>query len=83
MATISTAERNAIVDLTMTVSGEDAAHAAVILDLLQTGLSGIAWATILRTRAASWAPYGASGLSVSAWCDEVVRIAAVYAYART
>ena len=83
MATINTNERNAIIDLLMTVSGEDAAKGGVILDFLQTGLPGIAWATILRTRAANWQPYIESGLSISAFCDEIVRMAAVFASSRT
>lgn len=83
MATVSTAERNQIVDQMFRVGGEDAARVGAFLDFVQTGLTGIAWATIMRTRAANWAPYQASGLSITAFCDEVVRYAAVYAYART
>lgn len=83
MATVSTAERNAIVDQMFRVAGEDAALVGHFLDFVQTGLTGISWATLMRTRAANWAPYIASGLSISAFCDEAVRLAAAYAYART
>lgn len=83
MATVSNAERNAIVDQMFRVGGADAAMVGHFLDFVQSGLTGIAWETLMRTRAANWAPYIASGLSISAFCDEAVRYAAVYAYDRT
>lgn len=83
MATVSNAERNAICDHMFRVCGEDASRVGLLLDFVQTGITGINWQSIMRTRAANWAPYVASGLSISAFCDEVVRYAAVYAYART
>jgi hypothetical protein len=82
MATISTAERNTIIDLLFTVSETDYVRAAAILDLLQTGIPAIPWATIMRTRAALWAPYASTGLGVTQWCDNVVRIADLYAASR-
>jgi hypothetical protein len=83
MATVSNAERNAICDQMFRVAGEDAARVGAFLDFVQTGLTGINWQSIMRTRAASWAPYVSSGLSITAFCDEAVRYAAAYAYART
>ena len=82
MATVSNAERNAICDQMFRVGGEDAAHVGHYLDFVQTGLTGIAWESIMRTRAALWAPYIASRLAITPFCNEVVRYAAVYAYER-
>ena len=73
--TISTAERNVIVDGLLSISGENAQVAGRFLSFLVTYAPGIPWTTLLRTRAASWAPFVASRLSISAWCDEVVRYA--------
>lgn len=82
MATVSNAERNAICDHICRVAGEDAHQSATLLDFVQTGLTGIAWESIYRTRAAGWAPYIASRLSITSFCDDVVRQAAVMAASR-
>jgi hypothetical protein len=82
MATVSTNERNAIVDMMFTVAGEDYQLLGHLLDFVQTGLTGITWSTIMRTRAANWAPYIASGLSITWFVDETIRYAANYASQR-
>lgn len=83
MATISQNERNAICDAWFRSCGENADDVAVLLDCIQLALPGFNWETTMRARAAVWAPYVASGLSITAFCDEVVRVAAVRAYGRT
>lgn len=77
MATLSTAERNAIMDAILTISADDYVVAGRALKLLQSSLSAIGWAAILRSRAAIWAPFLASGMSITWWCDETLRYAAL------
>lgn len=79
MATIPQVERNAAIDALMRVAGEDAVEGGRFLNYLNTAFSGFDWIGILRTRSVNWAPYIASGLSISAFCDEVARYAAVFA----
>lgn len=79
MATIPQTERNAAIDGLMRVCKEDAAEGGALLYYLNTAFPGFDWIGILRTRSAVWAPYIASGLSISAFCDEVARWAAVFA----
>jgi hypothetical protein len=76
MATLSTAERNAVIDAVLVISGEDYQTAARALRLLQGSLSAIPWATILASRAAIYAPFISSGLSINWWVAEVLRLAA-------
>lgn len=73
--TLSNAERNAIVDGILEIAGEDYGLAARCLLLLQRKAPGIAWQTLLQNRAAIWAPFTASGLSITWWCAEVARLA--------
>ncbi len=83
MATVSTNERNNICDQMFWVSEQDPYRVGLLLDFVQTGLTGINWASILRTRAALWAPYIATGLSITAFCDEAIRQAGILADGRT
>lgn len=78
MATIPQGERNAAIDGLMRVVGEDAQEGGRLLNYLNTAFPGFDWIGILRTRSANWAPYIADGLSISAWCDEVARYAAIF-----
>lgn len=79
MATIPQGERNAAIDGLMRVAGEDTQTGGLLLNYLNQSFPGFTWSTILRNRAANWAPFLASGLSISWWVDECIRIAAVYA----
>jgi hypothetical protein len=79
MATLSTAEQRGAIDGLLKVAGEDTSQAGVILNYLQTVLPTFGWATLLATRAAIWAPFLASGLSINWWVTEVIRYAAAYA----
>lgn len=74
--TISPAELDSIVDGILEVCGEDYQLAARVVRLLNSRAPGIPWQTCLRARAALWAPYRESGLSIDWWCDEVARLAA-------
>lgn len=73
MATIPQTERNTAVDTLMALGREDSVECGRYLDYLRTAFPGFTWDAILRTRAAAWAPYIASGLSISAFCDEAIR----------
>lgn len=75
MATLSQAEQRAAIDGLLKSAQEDAREGGIILAYLETVLPAFAWETTLRSRAAVWAPFLADGLSISAWCDEVVRYA--------
>lgn len=77
MATLSQAEQRAAIDGLLKAAGEDAQEGGIILAYLQSVLPAFAWETTLRSRAAVWQPYLNSGLSISAFCDEVVRLAAI------
>jgi hypothetical protein len=79
MATLSTAEQRGAIDGLLKVAGEDTNQAGVILNYLQTVLPAFTWAAQLRTRAAVWQPFLDDGLSISAWCDDAIRYAAVFA----
>ena len=83
MATIPLPERNVAIDTLFTVAREDAGLGGNILDFLRTGFPGFDWEGILRTRAATWQPYIASGLTTTDFCNEVVRYANFYATGRT
>jgi hypothetical protein len=78
MATLSTAEQRGAVDGLLKVAHEDPSQGGVILNYLKTVLPAFTWDTQLRTRAALWQPFLDDGLSINAWCDEVIRYAAVY-----
>lgn len=75
MATLSQSEQRAAIDGLFKAAGEDTNEGGVILAYLETVLPQFSWETTLRTRAAIWQPYIDSGLSISAWCDEVIRLA--------
>jgi hypothetical protein len=79
MATLSQAEQRAAIDGLLKSAGEDASEAGAILNYLQTVLPTFGWAALLGTRAAIWAPFLASGLSINWWVSEVIRYAAFYA----
>jgi hypothetical protein len=79
MATLSTAEQRGAIDGLLKVAGEDTQQGGIILNYLQTVLPTFGWAALLSTRAAIWAPFLASGLSINAWVSEVIRLAAFYA----
>ena len=79
MATIPQGERNAAIDALMRVVGEDAYEGGRLINYLNTAFPGFTWMSILRTRSANWAPYISSGLSITAWCNEVERQAAIFA----
>lgn len=81
MATLSAAEQRAATDGIFRAVGEDAYRAAVILQYLRTVLPAFTWTTQLRTRAELWQPFVDAGLSISAWCDEVIRQADILANA--
>ncbi len=78
MATISTAERTAIIDALLGRFGEDASAMATLIKGLGLipGITVATWVTLLRSRAAVHAPFIASGLSITWWCDEVARLTA-------
>lgn len=75
MATLSQAEQRAAIDGLFKAAGEDVNEAGIILAYLETVLPSFSWENTLRTRAAIWQPYIDSGLSISAFCDEVIRLA--------
>lgn len=79
MATLSTAEQRGAVDGIFRACGENYNEAAVILNYLKTVLPAFTWEAQLRTRAAVWQPFVASGLSIDWWCDEVIRLATILA----
>lgn len=79
MATIPQNERNAAIDGLLQLVHEDALEGGRFLNYLNVAFPGFDWIGILRTRAAIWAPFIADGLSISAWCDDVARYAAVFA----
>jgi hypothetical protein len=74
MATLNQAEQRGAIDglLRVATAGEDATRAAIILHYLKTVLPTFSWDAQLRTRAAIWAPFIESGLSIDAWCDSVI-----------
>jgi hypothetical protein len=75
MATLNTAEQRAAIDGLLKSAKEDSNEAGIILAYLETVLPTFGWAALLRTRAALWQPFIDDGLSISAWCDEVIRLA--------
>lgn len=79
MATIPQPERNSAIDNLMRLIGEDAQEGGRFLNFLNQAFPGFDWIGILRTRSANWQPYIDTGLSVSAFCDEVARYAAIFA----
>jgi hypothetical protein len=79
MATIPQVERNVAMDGLCRVSGEDPNVGGRILHFMNTSFPAFDWIGILRNRAAVYPPFIASGLSTSAWCDEVNRQALVLA----
>lgn len=79
MATLSQAEQRGAIDGILKACGENYADAAIVLNYLKTVLPAFAWDAQLRTRAALWQPFIDSGLSIPAWCDEVIRLAAILA----
>jgi hypothetical protein len=78
MATLSTAEQRGAVDGLLKVAHEDPSQGGRHPQLPQTVLPAFTWAAQLKTRAALWQPFLDDGLSINAWCDEVIRYAAVY-----
>jgi hypothetical protein len=78
MATLSTAEQRGAIDGLLKVAHEDPSQGGIVLNYLQTVLPAFTWAAQLKTRAALWQPFIDDGLSINAWCDEVIRYAAAY-----
>ncbi len=74
MATLSQAEQRAAIDGLLQFSNRDAPTAATVLAYIETVLPTFPWETTLRQRAALWQPFIDSHLSISAWCDEVIRL---------
>ena len=71
---ITNPERRAIILALFAAYGEGGAWPiAQMMHYLITALPSIAWETELRSQAASYQPFIDSGLSITAWCDEVMR----------
>ena len=71
---ISNNERRLIIIALLTAYGEGGAWPiAQMIHYLITALPGITWEAELRTQAAAYQPFIDSGLSIAAWCDEVMR----------
>lgn len=70
---ISNPERRAIILALFGAYGEWAEPIAKMMHYLITALPSIAWESELRTQAATYQPFIDSGLSITAWCDEVMR----------
>ena len=72
---ITTAERNAIIRSIMLAFGEDTGAMGRLIHFLRLEVPAIPWPTVLTTIATNWQPFRDSGLSITWWVNEVMRIA--------
>lgn len=74
---VSAQDRKAIILALLNAYGDNYTPVAQMMRYLIAALPAIAWETELRTQAAAFAPFIASGLSITWWCDEVMRLSAL------
>lgn len=72
---LNVSERNALVRAILLAFGEDYQAMAKLIHFLRLELPAVDWPTVLATLAASWQPFIDSGLSITWWVNEVMRLA--------
>lgn len=68
-------EKNAIVRALMLSFGEDTGAMGRLVHFLRLEAPTVDWPAVLTTLATNWQPFRDSGLSITWWVNEVLRIA--------